>query len=153
MALTDRVRELVETPLAQHGYELVDVEMAGATLRVSVDRDSGVDLEAVAEATHVVSDVLDAEDPLPGRYTLEVSSPGIERPLRTPGHFQRFVGSTVTVKLGPGAEGERRIDGVLTGADDEGFTVGERRIAYGDVERARTVFVWETTPKKKKANR
>jgi ribosome maturation factor RimP len=155
VTLTDRVRALVEPPLAGQGFELVDVEMAGATLRVLVDRPGGIDLEAVAEATRTVSDVLDAEDPLPGRYTLEVSSPGVERPLRRPDHFRRFVGTPVSVKLKAGAADERRLEGTLEDADDDGFTVEGRRIPYGDLERARTVFVWEATPKKKKkkANR
>jgi ribosome maturation factor RimP len=96
----------------------------------------------VSEATRVVSAALDRHDPVPGRYTLEVSSPGVERTLRTPDHFERFVGTTVNVKTHPDVEGERRVEGSLEAADDDGIVVAGRRIAYADVERARTVFVW-----------
>jgi ribosome maturation factor RimP len=137
------VHELVEPLLAAHDVEVVDVEQLGATLRVTVDRAGGIDLDAVSEATLVVSDALDRHDPLPGRYTLEVSSPGLERPLRTPGHFQRFVGSHVAVKTKPDVEGDRRVEGTLEAADDQGLVIAGRRLSYGDVEKARTVFVWE----------
>src|SRR5947209_15365396 len=143
VSVTDQVRELVEPLLAVHDVEVVDVEQLGATLRVTVDRPGGIDLDAVSEATLVVSDALDRHDPIPGRYTLEVSSPGLERPLRTPAHFQRFVGSDVAVKTKAEVEGERRVDGRLEAADDDGFVVAGRRLSYGDVEKARTVFVWE----------
>jgi ribosome maturation factor RimP len=143
LSVTERVRELVEPLLATHGVEVVDVEQLGATLRVTVDRPGGIDLDAVSDATLVVSDALDSHDPLPGRYTLEVSSPGLERPLRTPAHFQRFVGTAVAVKTRAEVDGDRRVEGILESADEEGFVVAGRRLAYDEVEKARTVFVWE----------
>jgi ribosome maturation factor RimP len=145
----ERVRSAVEVPLSEAGFELVDVERQGPVLKVTVDREGGVDLEAVTEATRVVNAVLDAEDLLGAQTGLEVSSPGIERPLRTPAHFRRFVGTEVAVKARAGTEGERRISGVLEGADDEGVVVAGRRLAYADIEKARTVFVWPAQPKKK----
>jgi len=143
VSVTERVHALVEPLLAAHGVEVVDVEQLGATLRVTVDRPGGIDLDAVSEATLVVSDALDRHDPIPGRYTLEVSSPGLERTLRTPAHFQRFVGSDVAVKTHPDVEGDRRVEGTLETADEDGFVVAGRRFSYDDVEKARTVFVWE----------
>ena len=143
LSVTERVHELVEPLLAAHGVEVVDVEQLGGTLRVTVDCPGGIDLDAVSEATLVVSDALDRHDPLPGRYTLEVSSPGLERPLRTPAHFKRFIGADVAVKTRAEVEGDRRVEGTLESADDEGFVVAGRRLAYGDVEKARTLFVWE----------
>jgi ribosome maturation factor RimP len=144
--VTTRVRELVEAPLAADGFEVVDVVFqpasGGAQLRVTVDRPEGVDLEAVSQATAVVSGVLDQTDVIPGAYTLEVSSPGIERPLRTPDHFKRFVGREIVGRTHPGAPGERRFEGPLESADDEGVVVAGRRLAYADIERARTRFVW-----------
>ena len=80
------------------GLELVDVELRSGVLLVTVDRDGGVDLGALTDANRVVSSVLDELDPVPGRYTLEVSSPGVERTLRRSAHFVRAVGETVTVK-------------------------------------------------------
>lgn len=143
----EQVRELVEPRLAPAGFEVVDVEIAARVLRISVDRPGGIDLDGVSEATHLVSSALDDHDSELGdlatdRYVLEVSSPGIERPLRTPEHFQRFVGHPVTVRTLPGTEGERRVEGTLEAAGDEGIVVGGRAIAYADVERARTRFVW-----------
>lgn len=146
MSTADTIRDVVAPILDERGVDLYDVELTGGTLRVLVDREGGVDLDALGELTRSISGALDAADPMPGRYTLEVSSPGLERPLRTPDHFRAAVGSKVSVKTRPGTEGDRRIDGELVDADDEGATVatadGERRIAYVDVERARTVFEW-----------
>ena len=71
------------------------------------------------------------------------SSPGLERPLRTPAHFQRFIGADVAVKTKPDTEGERRVEGKLESADDQGFVVAGRRLSYVDVEKASTVLVRE----------
>src|SRR5919199_4118262 len=95
VSVTDRVHDVVATPLATSGLELVDVEHTGKLLRVTVDRPGGVDLDAISDATRLVSDALDRTDVVPGRYVLEVSSPGVERSLRTPEHFRRFVGTRV----------------------------------------------------------
>ena len=146
--VNDRVRSVIEPDLTAEGMEVVDVEHAGATLRVTVDRPGGIDLDAVSQASRRVSDLLDRHDVVPGRYTLEVSSPGIERSLRTPDHYRRFVGSPVTVKTRPGTDGERRIDGVLESADDDGVVVAGRSIPYAHIERARTRFEWPAAPRK-----
>jgi ribosome maturation factor RimP len=102
---------------------------------------------------------------VPGRYHLEVSSPGLERPLRTPAHFQQAVGATVSLRLQPGVEGERRVVGVLVAADDDGVTVevaddavrqhepGRRHVRHADIERARTTFAWGPQPKPGKGPR
>jgi len=150
LSVTQRVHDLVEPLLARAGVEVVDVEQLGAILRISVDKPGGIDLDAVSEATLIVSDALDRHDPVPGRYTLEVSSPGVERPLRTPAHFQRFVGTTVAVKTRADVEGERRLEGVLETAGDEGVVVAGRRLAYDEIEKARTVFVWEPAERGKR---
>lgn len=148
MDVAERVRDLIEAPLAAHDVELVDVEVKGHTLCVFVDRPAGsIDLDAVTDATQLVSGVLDEHDPVPGHYTLEVSSPGVERPLRTPAHFRRFVGTTVSVRTHPGVEGDRRVEGELTAADDDGIVVADRALSYRDIERARTVFTWGPAPK------
>ena len=147
LTVAGRVRALVEPPLTADGFEIVDVEHShapggGGRLRISVDRTGGIDLDAVSEATKRISALLDEHDVVPGTYALEVSSPGIERPLRTPEHFARFVGTTVAVRTNPGVEGERRVEGTLEASDDEGVVVAGRRLSYADIERARTVFVW-----------
>lgn len=151
------LRALVEPLLASQDLELVDLEIRPKLVRITVDRDGGVDLDTISDVTQLISSLLDANDPLPSSYALEVSSPGLERPLRTPDHFRRFAGSKVSVKTKPGVEGERRVEGILSDVDDNGFTVtvaggdksaaATRHLAYDDVEKARTVFEWGPPPK------
>ncbi len=146
----EEIERVVAPPVAAAGLELVEVQVSAGVLRVVVDREGGADLDLLADATRAVSAALDEHDPFPGhRYTLEVSSPGVERPLRTPRQFQRAVGEDVTIRTVATAEGERRVSGRLVSADEEGVVVegaelpeGRRRLSYGDVERARTVFAW-----------
>jgi ribosome maturation factor RimP len=147
MTTADRVRELISPLLEGAGIELVDVEHGPGLLRIFVDREGGIDLGAITECSEQIGNVLDVHDPIPGHYTLEVSSPGVERPLRTPEHFRRFVGSRVNIKTQPDVEGERRFTGDLTEADDEGVVVSGRRLAYGEIEQARTIFEWGPSPK------
>ncbi|MDA8357164.1 MAG: ribosome maturation factor RimP [Actinomycetota bacterium] len=133
--------------LASRDLELVDVEIAAGTVKVTVDRPGGVDLDSIAGAHRVISGALDELDPFPGRYTLEVSSPGVERRLRTPAHFARAVGEVVSVRTVPGVE-PRRARGRLARVDEDGFVLegddvpGELKFCFADVERARTVFTW-----------
>jgi ribosome maturation factor RimP len=110
-----------------------------------------VDLDALANANRELSRALDELDPFPGAYTLEVSSPGLERRLRTAAHFGRAIGETVTIRTLPGtaSDAARRVRGVLCAADDAGCTLegpevpdGSMRITYDQIERARTVFEW-----------
>jgi ribosome maturation factor RimP len=152
VSVSDRVRDIVAPICTDLGLELYDVEHTGGKVRVTVERPGGVDLEALSIATRLISRELDERDPVPGRYQLEVSSPGLERSLRLPAHFQRAVGSTVSIRLHPGAGDERRLAGTLTDADDEGITVqlegtGAVQVPYGDIERARTTFAWGGQPK------
>jgi ribosome maturation factor RimP len=141
--------------LEARGLDLVDVEVQGNQLTVFVDREHGVNLDELGEATKDVSAALDEIDPMPGRYTLSVSSPGLERRLRTPAHYARAVGETITVRVNGGTAEVRRLTGTLEATDDSGFTLrgpevpnGEIRLAYDDIERARTVFEWGPQPKK-----
>ena len=149
--LADTLAPLLES----RGLDLVDVELHGSELTVYVDRQGGVDLDTLGEATRAVSDTLDELDPLPGRYTLAVSSPGLERRLRTPAHFIRAVGEAVTVRVHAGTSDVRRVRGTLEEADESGFTLvgpdlpdGSLRIAYDEIERARTIFEWGPQPKR-----
>jgi ribosome maturation factor RimP len=155
----DRLAAVLAPVLAEVGVTLYDVELAGSgrarTLRVLVDREGGVDLEAVTTATEAVSPVLDSDaavaEVLPGTYLLEVSSPGLERPLRTPAHFRGAVGTPISLKA-TSADGTSRRDRVLlVGADDDGIEVeidGVREhVGYGDIVQARTVFEWGPAPK------
>jgi len=151
MNTAETVERVVAPVLSNLGIELVDVESHPGHLRVTIDRTAGLDLAAISEATAAVSHALDEADAVPGgRYELEVSSPGVERRLRRPEHFARFVGSEIAVRLRAGAtdDGERRFEGQLAAADEVGIVLevpaasGQRRIRYSDLERAHTVFDW-----------
>jgi ribosome maturation factor RimP len=151
----DGLHAAIEPVVSDLGLELVDVELAGATggrrtLRVTIDREGGVDLDAITDATRAISPVLDAQGGPSGAYTLEVSSPGLERPLRTPEHFRRAVGATVSIKA-RGADGSiARRRGVVLNADDTAVEVdfdgSAERVAYTDITQARTVFDWGAPP-------
>jgi ribosome maturation factor RimP len=150
---TNDLVEALSPLLASRGLDLVDIERKGAELTVFVDRAGGVDLDELAEATRTVSHALDEIDPIPNRYTLSVSSPGLVRRLRTPAHFARAVGESITIRVHGGTDDVRRINGKLEAADETGCTVAGQRIAYDDIERARTVFEWGAAPKPTKNER
>lgn len=150
LQMDDALFDLLASTVRALGLELVDAEVRVGFVRVILDREGGVDVDEIAEATRAISRALDDHDPQPGRrYTLEVSSPGVERPLREPRQFIKAVGETVTVRTATGGQGERRLKGKLVAADEGGFTLeGEglpgasRRFSYAEIERARTVFEW-----------
>jgi ribosome maturation factor RimP len=159
---SERVRQIVLPLLAPRDLELYDVEIHSTLVRVMVDRPGGVDLETLGGLTRAISRELDQVDPIAHRYTLEVTSPGVERPLRRPEQFVRAVGEDVRIKTRPGGEGARRFQGVLVAADESGVTVrdedAEHRLGYGEIARARTVFEWGNprpagAPKKSKKKR
>ena len=161
MTPNDLLTDLLTTALADAGFELVDARAVAlnspnASVVVLVDHLVGAnDLEAISVASKLVSAILDEADPIDGPYTLEVSSPGLERPLRTAAHFRRFLGTLVKVKLRAEAVGDRRFEGVIEAADDEHVTIGARRVALADIDAATTVFVWGPAVAKgpgKKAN-
>lgn len=150
----EQLREAVQPLLDAHRLELYDVEVHRTVVRVIVDRPGGVGLDEIGAVTPAISRAVDNADPIQHRYTLEVTSPGIERPLRTPDQFMRAIGETVKVKVAPGVDDERRFQGVLTAADDTSITLRideeggapgtgpTRTLAYDDITRARTVFEW-----------
>jgi len=141
---------LVRPVVEGAGVELVDVAFEGAggrrTLRVTVDRAGGIDLDAIAALSEKIARRLDLEDFGAGRYDLEVSTPGIERPLRTPAQFARAVGVQVKVKTTGPVDGANVHVGRLVAADDEAIVVeiegAARRVPLADVASARTVADW-----------
>jgi ribosome maturation factor RimP len=124
--LHDRLITLLEPVLNSGGYELIEVEFVpgpgGGTLRVYIDEpNEGIDVDDCEAASHLISELLDAADPFPGGYSLEVSSPGLDRVLRTPAHFARFVNERVKVELRVPRDGRKRYTGVIRRADAEGI--------------------------------
>ena len=156
----DMIVQQLAPAVAALGLDLYDVEVSGTgrarVLRVLVDRAGGVDLDAIADATQSISPLLDApplDAVIAGPYALEVSSPGLERPLRTPAHFAGAVGEIVSVKTrATDDHGARRVRGIVASADDTGVDLtvdgATERIAYDAITQARTVFEWESTSKK-----
>ncbi len=141
---------MVEPVVQTAGMELVELtfrrEGGGRILRVTVDRDQGLDLDTISQVSKKISRRLDAEGFDPGPYSLEVSSPGVERPLRRRQDFEKRIGEKVKVKSSEPVDGSFVHVGPLVGADDVAVTVeteaGERRLPYSEITAARTVFEW-----------
>jgi len=132
------------------GLDLYDVEFSSGTLDVVVSRAGGVDLESLTKANRVISEWLDAHDPIEGRFTLDVSSPGLERRLRTPAHFQGAVGEVVTLRELRDDAPTRRLEGTLSEVTDSTLTIDDNDaglivVPLDKIERARTVFYWGAT--------
>ena len=151
MGVLDEVRDLAEAVARRHSVRLWDVEMGGspgrAIVRIYVDADDGVDLDTVAEVSEEISRGLDLSDPIDGRYTLEVSSPGLERALKSRRHFEASVGMPVVVKTTEVMAGDsHRIDGTVAAADADVVRIDagghDVVVPYDAIKSARTVFEW-----------
>lgn len=120
---TDRIRQLLEPTIIALGLELWGVEHLGggrqSILRVYIDSEAGVDIDDCERASRQISALLDVEDPIAGEYTLEVSSPGLDRPLFTIEHYRRYVGSEARIKLRAPHDGRRRFKGIIERAEDD----------------------------------
>lgn len=152
MSVDRRLWRLCNEYLVGQGLELDDLEVAGRgprLVRVTVDCEGGVDVQRIAEASRALSRRFDELDPFDGPYSLEVTSPGLERNLRRPLHFRKSVGRKVTVRTRAEVEGSRHHQGMLESVDDDHFVmrIGEnvRRIAFRQVRSARTRFEWKKT--------
>ena len=140
--------KLFEPVVESMGYELVGVEFLGAgghgTLRVYIDRDSGVSLDDCAAISHQISGILDVEEPIKQAYDLEVSSPGIDRPLFKLADFERFAGKTARIKLAVGLLGRKNFRGKLQGVADSKLVTIEVDgeifdLPYADIDKANLV--------------
>ena len=149
---TEKIRAAIEPALEDMGFELVRVMLTGGqrpTLQIMAER---ADREAMtvdhcAEISRTVSALLDVEDPISGAYQLEVSSPGLDRPLTRPGDFERFAGFEARLETDQAIDGQRRFRGRLLGLDQEDIRLdmpdGERRIPLGLVRKAKLVLTDE----------
>lgn len=141
--LRHTIRELVEPSVTRAGFDLVAVEWlssrSGPTLRLSIDKPGGVNADDCGVVTERISPLLDEADPIPGRYVLEVSSPGIERPVQRLEDFLRFVGFRVKIRLVEGPP-RRRFTGVIARVEERDVVIevdgAEHRLAFDTIERA-----------------
>lgn len=156
----DRVRDLVNPILDDMGVELFDLEHNGGRLKITIDTDGGVDSGTLYLVTKAISRELDEQDPISSGYTLEVSTPGLERKLRRPVHWQKSIGEKVNIKVSPRmAEThaevgkDRRFTGQIVSAGDTAASIltdagTELEVPYEMVQKATTIFEWGPTPKK-----
>lgn len=149
MSVADRLWDRIGPYLAAEDVELDDVEVLGGgkIVRVTVDADEPLGVDRIAELSRAVSRLIDEEDPFTGSYTLEVSSPGLERKLRRPRHFEKAVGRTAKVKTHTPLAGSKTNTGTIVRAGDDGFQIRiddeSHDISYSQLASATTVFVWE----------
>lgn len=143
--LRDQLTELLEPVVGGLGYELWELEYAtragGGLLRLYIDSPGGITLDDCERVSRAVSATLDASDPIPGQYTLEVSSPGLDRVLRTPAHFARFTGESVRLETLQPVNGRKRFSGRLTRVAEREITIevdgGELSLPFQAIHKAR----------------
>ncbi|KAF0806483.1 hypothetical protein A6D6_01481 [Alcanivorax xiamenensis] len=141
---TEQIKELLAPVVNDMGYELWGIEYLqgrGAVLRLFIDHEAGITVDDCVAVSHEVSGVLDVEDPIPGEYNLEVSSPGMDRPLFELSQFERYLGEQVQLKLLAPVAGKRKMMATLVAVDGDTLVVmlnGDTlRIPYSQVDRAR----------------
>ena len=145
-AKEETILSALEPQAQKEGLEVVTVEIVGSrkapTIRVYLDKPEGITFDDITEAQVWINELMDEMDPFPGAYTLEVSSPGIDRPLRTPEHFNRFAGEEVRLTAAQPSGAKSRFDATLAGFDQardevliemDGTT---RAIPYKDIKKA-----------------
>jgi len=144
------LREMLEPGVRALGFELVEVEYTGGhghnVLRIYIDHPKGITVDDCAAVSRQASAVLDVEDPIPESYVLEVSSPGLDRPLVKREDFERHAGETVKVRMHEGVAGRRNFKGTLVGVQDDQVLVDVDKERFSlpmkDIERARLVPRW-----------
>ena len=145
-----QITAIIEPAVTALGFEMVGVEHIAqgrhSLLRVYIDHPEGIDVEDCADVSHQVSAVLDVEDPIKGEYTLEVSSPGLERPLFTNEQFARFTGHVAEVRLRVAQEGRRRFTGRMLAVENEQLCIEvdgvEYTLSLDNVDKANLVHEW-----------
>lgn len=144
----DTLQKLIEPIVVSMGYDFVGLEVhsqpRGSLLRVYIDSGEGITADDCQKVSHQISGILEVEDPINGRYTLEISSPGLDRPLFTEEHFKHFAGNEVRIRLGSPVEGRRKFTGTLQGVDDDHQVIiqieeQEFHLQLANIEQARLV--------------
>lgn len=151
--LIEQIREIVEPIATSKGFELVHLELRGdrrhALLRVYIDKPGGITVDDCAEISSYLSTVLDTEDPIPHRYTLEVSSPGIEREFYKRSDYDRFRGESVRIRTHHPVEGRQTFHGELLELKDDVVRIQERTmgrqiaIPFEEIKQAQIEFDWK----------
>jgi ribosome maturation factor RimP len=145
----DKVRDFAEGLLPTMGLELVDVQFRreghGWVLRLFIDREEGVTVDHCADVSREVGQFLDVEDLIDHPYHLEVSSPGLERPLKSVRDFQRFVGKKAKIRVHENLDGQKVFVGIISEATAEAIQLdledgGKVRVAFEQISRARLMF-------------
>ena len=143
--LEERVRSLAEPVLTRHGAELVEVQVRrgrSQLVRIVADRPGGITLEVCARVSEELSRMLDVDDPIPGRYTLEVTSPGLDRPLRTEADFRKHAGKRVKVVRSDGRHEEGTVEDVMSDRVRLSRASGAVEVPYADIAKATLVLPW-----------
>jgi len=157
-SLVEALRKLTEG----EGLELVDTEVVGTgpktILRLVIDGPDGVNLDQCADISRLASALLDVEDPLKHRYTLEVSSPGLDRKLLTPADYERFVNRRVAIRMAPSYRTLRRVNGELLGLKDDVVRIRDDSgeiidLPHAEVSEARLEVDWQSILKEGKSRR
>ena len=151
MLTASGLADLLRPTVDGMGCELLGVERTrggnGPLIRVYIDTDAGITVDDCERVSRQIGDVLDVEDAIPGNYRLEVSSPGLDRPLFTLEHYQRYLGAEVKMRLRMGIDGRRNLTGRLLGADADRVSIvcdDERfEIPLADIDQTRLVPEWK----------
>jgi ribosome maturation factor RimP len=147
---SDKLMAIIEPAVSALGFELLGVEYMPqgrhSLLRIYIDHEDGITVDDCGDVSHQVSAVLDVEDPIRGEYTLEVSSPGLDRPLFTLAHYERYSGNQAEIRLHAPLHGRRKFKGRLQGVEDDEVIIEvdgeEYRLAIGNIEKAHLVHEW-----------
>jgi len=150
MQANKQLQAIIEPAVTALGYELVGIEYMSqgkhSVLRIYIDHENGISVDDCADVSHQVSAVLDVEDPITGLYTLEVSSPGLDRPLFSEAHYQRYLGQLAEIRLRSPLEGRRRFKGRLQAVQDGQVMIEvdgvEYSISLDNIEKANLVHEW-----------
>ncbi len=157
-SVAEKLWDRIDPYVAAEGVELDDVEVLGGgqIVRVVVDASDPIGVDIIADLSRGISRLIDEDDPIEGSYTLEVSSPGLERKLTRPRHYEKSIGREVMVKTHADFGGAKAHRGVLVAATDSAATIDiegtNRTIPYAAIASARTVFVWEKSERPGKSS-